>query len=77
MKHPLLLLPAFALQSHHFGNLLSASPFEFHSTLRKSLKSLAGLCIGPAATPNHTQQQELLQALSQVLTDADIQIVFN
>jgi CDP-diacylglycerol--glycerol-3-phosphate 3-phosphatidyltransferase len=78
-----LPLPTFALQSHHFGNLLSASPSEFHSTLCDRIRdakhrvSLASLYIGPAATPNHTQEEELLQALSQVSTNVDVQIVLD
>lgn len=78
-------LPCFALQAHHVSEpLVAASPQEFHARLcdlirnAKRRVSLASLYIGPAASPKeHPRELELLQALSQVPSHVDVQIVMD
>jgi CDP-diacylglycerol--glycerol-3-phosphate 3-phosphatidyltransferase len=69
LRHP---LPAFPLESRHFGDLLSKSPHEFHSTLCTLIRNakervyIASLYVGPAACPNQQKEEvELLTALSE------------
>lgn len=68
LRHP---LPAFPLESRHFGDLLSKSPHDFHSTLCALIRNakqrvyIASLYVGPAACRNQEKEEaDLLTALS-------------
>lgn len=72
-QHP---LPTFPLESRHFGDLLSKSPHEFHSTLCTLIRNakervyIASLYVGPAACPNQQKEEaELLTALSEASSE--------
>lgn len=76
-------LPAFPLQSNHFGNLLSATPSEFHSTLCNLIRNakervyLASLYIGPGASSQYHAELELLDALSSTNENVDVKIIMD
>jgi CDP-diacylglycerol--glycerol-3-phosphate 3-phosphatidyltransferase len=82
-RQPKPLLPAFPLQSNHFGNLLAATPSEFHSTLCNLIRNaqervyLASLYIGPGASPHYHAELELLDALGSTSENVNVKIVMD
>eukprot|EP00980_Cylindrotheca_fusiformis_P005134 scaffold1087_cov136-Cylindrotheca_fusiformis.AAC.20 len=77
------ILPAFPLQGNHFGNLLSATPSEFHSTLCNLIRNaqkrvyLASLYIGAGASPKYHAELELLDALGSTSENVNVKIVMD
>ena len=76
-KHP---LPSFSLKPHHFGDLFSASPSDFHSQLCNLIRNaqervyIASLYIGPGASLQYHQEVEFLDALKSLESSHDVSI---
>jgi CDP-diacylglycerol--glycerol-3-phosphate 3-phosphatidyltransferase len=80
-------IKTFSLSKNHIGNLSSSSgpptPKDFHSTLCHMIRNaqdrvcLASLYIGVGASPSHERELELLDALSSVRPEVQVQVLLD